>query len=86
MKNPALKLFIEALHYYLRAMRDRNLLTADDSHIMLIAINGLVKLNAYPYAKALIRLTYSYITAEEYLDFLDKARQHYEAQFLPLPF
>lgn len=70
----AKRLYNEALTMYLRAMRQQNLLTRDDRHLLLIAIHGLTRLQNYPLARALIRLCFAELTADELLTYLERAR------------
>lgn len=70
----AKRLFNEGLTVYLRAMRQQNLLTAEDRQLLLIAIHGLTRLQNYPLARALIRLCFAELTADELLTYLERAR------------
>lgn len=54
-------------------MREHNILVGDDKYLVLLAIHGLTKLNNYPLARVLIRLSFSYLTADEMEDWLVKA-------------
>ena len=81
------QLFQEAVAYYIRAIHRHHFLIPDDKHIMLIAIHGLGKLDNYPLARALMRLTFSYLTAHDYLNYLEEARREQRLNDLSeLPF
>ena len=69
------RLFSEALTYYLAAMRERNFLSRSDTEIMLLAVHGLIQLENYPLARALLQLAFSYLTAEELLTWIERGRE-----------
>ena len=85
-KTGAKKLFAEALAHYLKAMRNRNLLNSDDKELILLAVDGLTQLNNFPLARVLIRVAFSYLTADEMSDIFDKARQVQRDKTLFIPF
>ena len=82
----ATKLFNEALTYYIQKQHQQSLLTRDDTNLMLLAIHGLTSLNAYPLAKALMRLTFNYLTAEDYLTYLEQGRRQQRSVESEIPF
>ena len=80
------RLFNEALNYYLHAMRDRNLLNREDKELILLAVHGLAKLNNYPLARALIHIAFTYLTADEMSDWIEKGRQAQRSLDCVIPF
>ena len=82
----AKKLFAEALNVYLKAMREHNLLNADDKELILLAVHGLTRLNNYPLARVLINVAFTYLTADEMIDWFEKARGVQRDKDLIIPF
>ena len=80
------KLFHEAIAYYLEAMHYRNFLNHDDKRLMLLAIHGLSTLDAYPLARVLINISFSYLTADEILEYLDQGQRVQRELDLVIPF
>lgn len=71
----AKQLFAEALSLYLKAMREHNMLNSEVKDLLLTAVAGLTRLGSYPLARALIRLSFSELTADETLLWIERARQ-----------
>lgn len=82
----ARKLFFEATAHYLKAMRQHCHLTPDDKDLIWLAIAGLQQLNAYPYACALIRMSFAEMTANDMANHFDKAIRAYHWRYDKVPF
>ena len=80
------RLFNEAITFYLKAMRDHNFLNDDDKQTILIAIHGLITLGNFPLARALTRLAFAYMTADELDEYFTRARRAQHELDCVIPF
>lgn len=82
----AKKLFFEATAFYIKAMREHCHLTFDDKDLIWLAIDGLVRLDAYPYATALIRMSFADMTANDMASHFTEAVRAYHWRYDKVPF
>lgn len=79
--------FSEAVGLYLHSCREHGMLNRDDLNYQLIAIDTLARLGDYHLARAVIRLVFSRLTMDDYLQRLDQAHAEHAYTFAPdVPF
>lgn len=79
-------LFEEGIALFLRAMHERNMLIGEQRELFLLAINGLISLGNYRYARALIRMGFSDLSADDFLRIMDEAKHTQANVELTIPF
>ena len=79
-------LFEEGIALFLRAMHERNMLIGEQRELFLLAINGLISLGNYRYARALIRMGFSDLSADDFLRIMDEAKHTQAEVELTIPF
>ena len=79
-------LFHEAVCAYLKGMKHHHHLTYEDKDLIWLAISGLRRLQAFPYACALIRMAFAEMSAKDLGDHFVDAIGSYQCRFLRIPF
>ena len=67
-------------------MHERNMLIGEQRELFLLAINGLISLGNYRYARALIRMGFSDLSADDFLRIMDEAKHTQAEVELTIPF